>query len=78
MGTHIKQQGSTKIQCFANGKAFTTEQAKALPDFLGELGLKLGKVVVELNGNALTPSEAKSAQIQDGDRLEIVRIVAGG
>ena len=43
-----------------------------------ELGLRPGMVVVELNGTALTPSEAAGAHLADGDRVELVRAVAGG
>jgi thiamine biosynthesis protein ThiS len=35
-------------------------------------------VVVERNGRALTPGDARSTVLADGDVLEIVRIVAGG
>ena len=35
-------------------------------------------VVVELNGEALPPSEFKNRTIRVGDKLEIVKIVAGG
>jgi thiamine biosynthesis protein ThiS len=35
-------------------------------------------VVVELNGDAVAPSEFQRKQLQPGDRIEIVRIVAGG
>jgi thiamine biosynthesis protein ThiS len=35
-------------------------------------------VVVERNGEPLTPSALHTTQLADGDRLEIVRIVAGG
>ena len=38
----------------------------------------LERVVVERNGEPLTPSEARESPLADGDRLEIVRIVAGG
>ena len=34
--------------------------------------------VEEHNGDAVAPSEFTSRQIQPGDRLEIVKIVAGG
>ena len=45
---------------------------------MGSLGLKMDRVVVERNGQALTPEEARRTLLADGDRLEIVRIVAGG
>ena len=35
-------------------------------------------VVVEHNGEAVAPSEFSRRQLQPGDRLEIVKIVAGG
>ena len=35
-------------------------------------------VVVELNGDALAPSEFAQRALHAGDRLEIVKIVAGG
>jgi thiamine biosynthesis protein ThiS len=34
--------------------------------------------VVEHNGEAVAPSEFVQRMLQPGDRLEIVRIVAGG
>ena len=41
-------------------------------------GLLPRSVVVELNGEAVAPSEFSQRQIKAGDRLEIVKIVAGG
>jgi sulfur carrier protein len=35
-------------------------------------------VVVEHNGEAVAPSEFPQRQLRAGDRLEIVKIVAGG
>ena len=55
-----------------------------LPDGLGlvalltELGLRPGTVVVERNGEALVRSELDGVVLADGDRLELVRAVAGG
>lgn len=59
-------------------------QPRELPDpptvaaLVLDLGLRPGSVVVELNGTALTPSEAATAGLAEGDRLELVRAVAGG
>ncbi|MHB8451002.1 MAG: sulfur carrier protein ThiS [Mycobacteriales bacterium] len=50
----------------------------SVSELLTALGLRLGSVVVELNGTALTPGEAGRAVVVDGDRLELVRAVAGG
>jgi thiamine biosynthesis protein ThiS len=35
-------------------------------------------VVVEHNGEAVAPSEFAGKHLREGDRLEIIRIVAGG
>jgi len=62
----------------ANGKAYELPERATLEAFLQDQGQRLGMVVVERNGEALPPSRAKGVVLQDGDRLEIARIVAGG
>ena len=62
----------------ANGKATDVNIPSTVDEFLQELDLPPRSVVVELNGEALPPSSFNEKQLQDGDRLEIVRIVAGG
>jgi sulfur carrier protein len=62
----------------ANGKSIPVEFPCTLHDFLVGRGLPPRSVVVELNGEAVPPSGFPSRQLQTGDRLEIVRIVAGG
>ena len=62
----------------ANGKETQVTIACTVEDFLQQLELPPRSVVVELNGEALTPSSFAGKQLQSGDRLEIVRIVAGG
>ena len=62
----------------ANGKEFELEANTSLPDFLESIGHKVGLVIVERNKQALSPSEAKDVILEDGDSLEVVRIVAGG
>lgn len=62
----------------ANGKEYLTDVPASLEDFLKARNLPPRSVVVELNGEAVAPSEFARRQLQAGDRLEIVRIVAGG
>ena len=68
----------SKPTVIANGH----EVAAALPctveSFLTAQGLLPRSVVVELNGEAVSPSEFPQRQLNAGDRLEIVKIVAGG
>lgn len=62
----------------ANGKKLEACLPCPLEEFLRSLQLPPRSVVVEHNGQAVPPSEFAQRQINDGDRLEIVRIVAGG
>jgi sulfur carrier protein len=68
----------TPVSIVVNGRPRTVASGRALAALLDELGLRVGSVVVELNGVALTPSETASATLADGDTMEIVRAVAGG
>lgn len=62
----------------ANGKPVEVNLPCSIEEFLLAQGLLPRSVVVEHNGEAVAPSEFKHRQIEAGDRLEIVRIVAGG
>jgi len=62
----------------ANGAYIETALPCSLEDFLRARGLPPRSVVVELNGEAVPPSQFGNRQLREGDRLEIVRIVAGG
>ena len=61
-----------------NGSDRDVPEATTLPALIESLGLRPGSVVTERNGEALTPGEARATILADGDRLEIVRAVAGG
>lgn len=61
-----------------NGTDREVPEAMTLPSLIESLGLRPGSVVVERNGEALTPGEARATVLADADRLEIVRAVAGG
>ncbi len=62
----------------ANGRPYTVAEGTSLSAFVEGRGLALERVVVERNGQPLTQAEAKGVILAEGDRLEIVRIVAGG
>jgi sulfur carrier protein len=61
-----------------NGRMSEVPDGTDLPGLLVSLGLRAGSVVVEHNGTALLRSELASTPLRDGDRLELVRAVAGG
>ena len=62
----------------ANGQSLTATLPCSIEEFLVAQGLLPRSVVVEHNGQAVAPSEFSKRQLNDGDRLEIVKIVAGG
>lgn len=62
----------------ANGEEIATLFPSTLEKFLLTQNLLPRSVVVEHNGQAVAPSEFKHRELQSGDRLEVVRIVAGG
>ena len=65
-------------QVIANGKPVTAHVPCTLRDFLLAQNLFPRAVVVEHNGEAVAPSEFQRRRLQPGDRLEIVKVVAGG
>ena len=62
----------------ANGQEVRASVPCTLEAFLRAQGLLPRSVVVEQNGEAVVPSEFSVREVKAGDRLEIVRIVAGG
>jgi thiamine biosynthesis protein ThiS len=67
-----------RITVRANGADYGAAFGVSLADFVKARGLNPSRVVVERNGEALSPAEIRSVTLIDGDRLEIVKIVAGG
>lgn len=68
----------TQMAITANGESYEVQPGTTLVAFLESRGLKASRVVVERNGQALTPAAVRETTLERGDRLEIVRIVAGG
>ena len=62
----------------ANGQPIAAQLPCTIEEFLVAQGLLPRSVVVEHNGEAVAPSEFAGRQLSAGDRLEIVKIVAGG
>ncbi|MFM1768114.1 MAG: hypothetical protein RJA22_643 [Verrucomicrobiota bacterium] len=62
----------------ANGRTVAVPLPCTLESFLLAQGQLPRSVVVEHNGEAVAPSEFARRPLQAGDRLEIIRIVAGG
>ncbi len=70
--------GATPLSVIVNGTPKIVTAGTGVAALLDDLGLRVGSVVVELNGVVLAASESARAALADGDTLEIVRAVAGG
>ena len=66
------------MQVTANGDVIELNEGATLADLLGRLGLGAKWVVVERNGEPVSRRETATTLLSDGDRLELVRAVAGG
>ena len=75
MQAQIRMDNPTII---ANAQEVRASLPCSLEEFLVAQNLLPRSVVVEHNGEAVAPSEFARRQLRAGDRLEIVKIVAGG
>jgi thiamine biosynthesis protein ThiS len=66
------------VRVVANGEAFEVEQGSTVSAFIRSRGLDPRYVVVERNGEPLRRDRYDEVELADGDRLELVRAVAGG
>jgi sulfur carrier protein len=62
----------------ANGREVRAPAPCTIEEFLIDNKLPPRSVVVEHNGEAVAPSEFRRRRLAPGDRLEVVKISAGG
>jgi thiamine biosynthesis protein ThiS len=61
-----------------NGEPRQIQRAKNVAELIDELALPAPAILVEHNGLALRREEWTAQKIAENDRIELVRIVAGG
>ena len=66
------------MQVRANGKPFEVDPGTTVASFLRIRQLDPRFVVVERNGEPLSRATYEAVTLREGDRLELVRAVAGG
>jgi sulfur carrier protein len=66
------------VSVTANGRAYDVEAGTSVNEFILGRRLEPRYVIVELNGEPLERERYGTTELRDGDRLELVRAVAGG
>ena len=66
------------VHVMANGEPFVVDPETTVEAFVRLRQLDPRFVVVELNGEPLERKRYPDVRLRDGDRLELVRAVAGG
>jgi sulfur carrier protein len=63
---------------FLNGKATQIPEGQTVRELVQSLGIAEKSILVEVNANVLPRHEWETFEPQHGDRLEILKVVAGG
>jgi thiamine biosynthesis protein ThiS len=63
---------------FVNGRARQVGSAMTLGELADDYKLDPKQLLVELNGHTLLRGEWPARTLQHGDRVEFIRVVAGG
>ena len=66
------------MNLWLNGERVEIADAQSIADLATRLGLAPHTVLIEQNGAALHQREWTQRPVHDGDRIEFVRVVAGG
>jgi len=67
-----------RISLFVNGRARQVNGTTTLGELAASCGLDARRLLVELNGETLAREEWPARTLQHGDRIEFIRVVAGG
>ena len=67
-----------RLSIFVNGQARQVAGTATLGELAASYGLDAKILLVELNGQTLLREEWPQRVLQHGDRVEFIRVVAGG
>ncbi len=67
-----------RLSIFVNGRARQVGATSTLGELAKDCGLDARRLLVELNGQTLLREEWPGRALQHGDRIEFIRVVAGG
>jgi thiamine biosynthesis protein ThiS len=74
----MPEEVHARLSIFVNGRARQIPAAQTLGELAASCGLDAKRLLVELNGQTLLRDEWPPRQLQHGDRVEFIRVVAGG
>ena len=74
----LRRVPSPYVKVTANGEEVTLSDGSTAIDLLEHLGLGARWVLVERNGEPVERADLATTLLAEGDRLELVRAVAGG
>jgi thiamine biosynthesis protein ThiS len=66
------------MRILVNGESVDTREAKTLAELIERYQLAPQSILVEHNGLAVHRHEWAERSLSEGDRIEFVRVVAGG
>ncbi len=66
------------IRLLVNGEHKDLQVATTVEALVDELGLPAPMLLIEHNGEALRRSEWSTRSLVEGDRIELLRVAAGG
>jgi thiamine biosynthesis protein ThiS len=69
---------SVAIKIILNGSEAEVKEGCLIDELIASLGLRPGRLAVELNRRIVRRAEWDSIRIGEGDRIEIVHFVGGG
>jgi thiamine biosynthesis protein ThiS len=67
-----------RLSVFVNGHARQVSGTATLGELAASFSLDAKRLLVELNGQTLSREEWPRRVLQHGDRVEFIRVVAGG
>jgi thiamine biosynthesis protein ThiS len=67
-----------RLSIFLNGHARQVSAAMTLGELAASCALDPKRLLVELNGQTLLREEWPDRRLQHGDRVEFIKVVAGG
>jgi sulfur carrier protein len=67
-----------RVSIFVNGRARQVAGAMTLGELASDCRLDARRLLVELNGETLARDSWPGLPVRHGDRVEFIRVVAGG